>query len=92
MPVPPLEPGTALVRRLHDRGASHDQLIDRLRAAALAHPLDGADGVPGPHFPLSQPTGLPAAVGWPSGPAGVTPFAGSERAAWHVNGDGVGER
>ena len=48
---PPLEPGTVLVRRLHDRGASHDQLIDRLRAAALAHPLDGADGVPGPHDP-----------------------------------------
>ena len=49
-------------------GASHDQLIDRLRAAALAHPLDGADGVPGPHFPLSQPTGLPAAA--PGRPAG----------------------
>src|SRR5919202_677540 len=47
VPVPPLEPGSALVRRLSDSGASHDQLIDRLRAAALASPADTVEGLAG---------------------------------------------
>jgi FlaA1/EpsC-like NDP-sugar epimerase len=90
VPVPPLEPGSALVRRLYDRGASHNQMVDRLRAAALAHTLHGVDGLTRAQFPLSPPVGLPATVGWPAGPAGVTHVNGSERAR-PVNGDPGGE-
>jgi FlaA1/EpsC-like NDP-sugar epimerase len=91
VPVPALEPGSALVRRLYDSGASHEQLIERLRATALAHPLDDVSGEPGPQCPLSPPVGLPAAVGWPGGPVRVTPLVRSERSRQRVNGDAGSE-
>ena len=76
VPVPALDPATTAVRRLFDVGAQHDELVGRLRAAALTHPLD-AGGVPGPQIPLSPAIGLPvpAPLGLPTGPVAVTPTA-----------------
>jgi FlaA1/EpsC-like NDP-sugar epimerase len=88
VPVPPLEPADAVVRRLFDAGASHDQLVERLRVAALSHPLDA--GRPGPQVPLSPAVGLPvsAPFGGPAGPLRVTRAAnGSARP--HPPGDPV---
>jgi FlaA1/EpsC-like NDP-sugar epimerase len=95
VPVAPLEPSSAVVRRLSDAAASHDQLVDRLRAAALAHPLDAA-GVPGPQVPLSPVVGLPipAPLGWPTGPVSVTPVANGvsrRHPPASAVGDGVGQ-
>jgi FlaA1/EpsC-like NDP-sugar epimerase len=87
VPVPPIEPGSALVRRLSDSSASHDQLIDRLRAAALAHhPADAVDGLARHQIPLSPAVGLPmpAPVGWPT-------LNGNRLNGNHVNGTAVGE-
>jgi hypothetical protein len=88
VPVAPLEPGSAVVRRLSDAGASHDQLVDRLRAAALAHPLDAVGG-PGPQVPLSPAVGLPARLGWPTGPMPITPVANGVSRR-HPPGDAAG--
>jgi FlaA1/EpsC-like NDP-sugar epimerase len=102
VPVPPLEPGSALVRRLFDGGASHDQLVHRLRAAALAGPSDVVDAVAGHQIPLSPPVGLPvpAPEGRPGTPAAFSPFDGRSEQIWlyrngnhaggnHVNGNHV---
>jgi FlaA1/EpsC-like NDP-sugar epimerase len=99
VPVPPLEPGSPLVRRLSDSGASHEQLIDRLRAAALANRPDAVNGIAGHQIPLSPPVGppMPAPVGWPTDPATARPFAGRSELLWpplngnHVNGKAVGD-